>query len=76
MEAHRGSTYKFKVAAYGAQLVNNAHLSTLSTAKAEVKINNLPGAPTVTLNKTKVPSTGGTVIVTTCTPGGNNGDSS
>lgn len=76
MGTHRGSTYKFKVAAYGQELVNNGHLSTLSTAKAEVKINNLPGAPTVILNKTKVPSTGGTVTITTCTPGGNNGDSS
>ena len=76
MGTHRGSTYKFKIAAYGQELVNNGHLSTLSTVKAEVKINNLPGAPTVTLNKTKVPSTGGTVIVTTCTPGSNNGDSS
>ena len=76
MGTHRGSTYKFKIAAYGQELVNNAHLSTLSTAKAEVKINNLPGAPTVALNKTKVPSTGGAVIITTCTSGSNNGDSS
>ena len=76
MEAHRGSTYKFKIAAYGQELVNNGHLSALSTVKAEVRINKLPGAPSVTLNKIKVPSTGGTVTITTCTPGSNNGDSS
>ena len=59
--ATRGSTYYFKIVTNGSI---SGYSSSISSAQATVKVNTLPGAPTVTVNKTRVPSGGGTVTFT------------
>lgn len=59
--ATRGSTYYFKIVTNGSI---SGYSSSISSAQATVKVNTLPGVPTVTVNKTRIPSREGQ------TPGG------
>ena len=59
--ATRGSTYYFKIVTNGSI---SGYSSSISSAQATVKVNTLPGVPTVTVDKTRIPSTGGTVTFT------------
>lgn len=53
--ATRGSTYYFKIVTNGSV---SGYNSSISSAYATVKVNTLPGAPTVTANKTRIPARG------------------
>ena len=57
----RGSSYYYKIVTHGSV---NGYDSNLSTVYASVKANYLPSAPTVSADRTSVPSTGGTVKFT------------
>lgn len=61
--AYRGYYYVYKVVAESG--VSNSYDSSISSASASVKINTKPPAPTVNLNYSQVPSTGGSVKATT-----------
>lgn len=64
----RGNTYYFKVCTRGSYVVNNAFLSPISDAYVSIVYNQLPNAPNVSIDKTRVKSTG-TTINFTVTPG-------
>ncbi len=62
--ATRGATYYFKVATKGSA-GGDYQYSDISTAQATVKVNQLPGAPSITdITATRFKSTGGTVTFT------------
>ena len=61
MSGTRGSNYYFKVQSIGSV---SGYSSDISSAYATSKVNQLPPAPTVTPNKTTVPSSGGSVTFT------------
>lgn len=60
--ATRGSTYYFKVVTKSN--AGAGYNSDISTAQASVKVNQLPGVPTISANRTRIPSTGGSVTFT------------
>ena len=61
MSGTRGNNYYFKVQSIGSV---SGYSSGISSAYATSKVNQLPPAPTVTPNKTTVPSGGGSVTFT------------
>lgn len=61
MSGTRGNNYYFKVQSIGSV---SGYSSGISSAHATSKVNQLPPAPTVTPNKTTVPSAGGDVTFT------------
>lgn len=63
----RGDTYYYKIVTRSSY-IDSSYNSPLSNASNGLKANTLPGAPTVSVNRSIVPSTGGSVTFTV-TPG-------
>lgn len=65
----RGTTYYFKVLTRGTV---DGYDSGISSAQATTKVNSLPAAPTVSVDKTRIKSTGSTTVTFTVTAGATN----
>jgi hypothetical protein len=65
----RGATYYFKVLTRGEV---SGYDSGISSAQATTKVNFLPEAPTVSVDKTRIKSTGSTTVTFTVTAGATN----
>lgn len=65
----RGTTYYFKVLTRGTV---SGYDSGISSAQATTKVNSLPAAPTVSVDKTRINSTGSTTVTFTVTAGATN----
>lgn len=65
----RGNTYYFKICTRGSYAVNNAFLSPISETSVRIVCNQLPDAPSVSVDKSRIKSIGSTTINFTVTPG-------
>lgn len=72
----RGNTYYFKVCTRGSYAVNNAFLSPISNTYVSIVYNQLPDAPIVSVDKSRIKSGGSTTEVNFTTTPGNDFDTS
>ncbi len=68
----RGSAYYFKMTTRGSELVNNAYYSSISVNYVAIKINSLPQEPSISVDKTRIKSTGSTTVNFIVAPGNDN----